>query len=163
MKYLTAARRVLTRACVFYTVLITAAYFLGASVNTAWLPTVPTVVSLLCFALWLGLSAEFLASDLLTAPIRMILHFAATFLLFYLTFLRLGGYLKNGGSLFTAAAVYVFVYAVCAVVVLLVRWLTADAETKGKPYRSLFDARDGGKKDGEYEPQFGDKREERRK
>ncbi|MBQ2545372.1 MAG: hypothetical protein II557_03690, partial [Clostridia bacterium] len=68
MKYLTAARRVLTRACVFYTVLITAAYFLGASVNAAWLPTVPTVVSLLCFALWLGLSAEFLASDLLTAP-----------------------------------------------------------------------------------------------
>lgn len=160
MKFLSAARRTLIGACVFYTVLITAAYFLGTSVNAAWLPTAPTVVSLLVFSLWLGLSREFLSSDLLTAPIRVVLHFLATFLVYFLTFLTLGGYLKNGGSLFTAAAVYVFVYAVCAVVVLLWRWLTAEAASKAKPYKSLFAARE---EDEHYTPQFGDDRKEGRK
>ena len=162
MKILSAARRILVRACVFYTVLITAAYFLGASVNAAWLPSAPTVVSLLIFSLWLGLSVEFLSSDLLTAPIRVVLHFLATFLLFYLTFLRLGGYLKNGGSLFTAAAVYVFVYVVCAVVVLLWRWLSAEADKKAKPYKSLYADRES-KPSADYALQFTDGRQEERK
>lgn len=155
MKILSAVRRILVRACVFYTVLITAAYFLGAAVNAAWLPSAPTVVSLLLFSLWLSLSAEFLFSDLLTAPLRAAAHFCATFLIYYLTFLRLGGYLKNGGSLFTAAAVYVFVYAVCASAVLLLRWLTAEADQKTKPYKSLFDARDEKRRE-DYTPQFTD-------
>ena len=150
MKTLETAKRIHTRGCVVYTVLITAVYLLGASVDRSWLPTPGTVASLLLFSLYLAASAEFLFSDLLVGPLRVLIHFAVTLFVFWLTFCRMGGYLKNGGSFGTAFLVYLFAYILCAAVVLLSLWLTADLRKREKPYDSIFR-----EKERPYTSQFG--------
>ena len=134
----------LVRACVIYTVLITGVYMIGAFVNSAWLPSPATVAALLVLSLWLGASLSFLFSDLLVPSLRVILHFIATGLVFWLTFGVWGGYLKNGGSTAVLFVLYAVLYALAGGVTGLVRILTADRKNREKPYGSMMKEKDGG-------------------
>ena len=138
MKPLLRLKDALIRGCVVYTILITAVYFLGASVNSRFLPTPQAVLGILIFSFYLSLSGLFLFSDLLVPALRVVLHFAVTALVFYLAFLRFGGYLKNGGSAFVGLLVFALIYAICAAVVFLIRHLTTEKKQEEKEYGSMF-------------------------
>lgn len=157
LKPISVVKTVLVRACVIYTVLITSVYMTGAFVNSAWLPSPATVAALLALSLWIGASLSFLFSDLLVPSLRVILHFIATGLVFWLTFGVWGGYLKNGGSAAVLFVLYAVLYALAGGITVLIRILTAGAENREKPYgsmmkkeepayRSQFSPSDGGKR-----------------
>ncbi len=140
MKTLLWLKKTGAAACVIYTVLITGTYLLGAAVDARWLPTPATVLSLLAFSFALAASFSFLFSGLLSAPVRVILHFLAVLAAYIFIFLVWSGYLKDGGSLLTGVLVYVFVYLLIGAAVFLIRRLTGTRENREQAYESIFTA-----------------------
>lgn len=152
VKILSWLKKVLTQACVFYTFLITAVYLLGVSIDSHWIPTINMVLALLVFSAVLAAANSFLFSDRLVFPLRLILHYAVTTLIFYIVFVVWGGYKANGGSVLTVLAVYTFAYILCAVIVVLYRWLTAESRAAKSEYKEVFSDKDT------YTSQFGGNR-----
>lgn len=139
MKTLLWLKKALTQACVFYTFLITAVYLLGAFVDSTWLPKPSMVGALLVFSLVLSVGNSFLFSDKLIFPLRLLLHYIMTTIVFYIVFVLWGGYRDNGGSVLTVLLVYTFAYGLCAVIVAVYRYLTAEFRADKSEYKTLFD------------------------
>ena len=146
MNILSKIKKIVSQTCVIYTVILTSIYTLGAFVNSSWIPTVHMVYSCLAFSLVLAALNMFLFSDKLVMPLRLLIHFAASSLIFYLMFIVWGGYQSNGGSVITAMLVYIFAYALCAAIVAVYRYLTSETANSKKDYKSKFDKT--------YTPQF---------
>lgn len=145
-------KKTLTQGCVFYSVLFTAVYLLGVFVDASWVPTLHMVLSLMAFSFVLAAANRFLYSRRLIFPLRLLIHFAVTTAVFYIVFVRWGGYQESGGSVLTALLLYVFAYILCAAVVWAYRWLTAELRSSESEYRNAFDGEDG------YVSQFGSKK-----
>lgn len=152
MKPLSRLNKVFTQACVFYTFLITAVYLLGVSIDSHWLPTTSMVLALLVFSVVLAAANSFLFSEKLPFPLRIVLHYAIITLVFYIVFVLWGGYKANGGSVITVLAVYTFAYILCAAIVAIYRWLTAEVSSSKMEYKTVFSEKE------HYENQFGEKK-----
>lgn len=148
MKTLLWLKKVLTQACVFYTFLITAVYLLGASVDSAWLPKPSMIGALLVFSAVLAIGNTFLFSNKLVFPLRLLVHYVMTTIVFYIVFVLWGGYKDNGGSVLTVLLVYTFAYVLCALIVAGYRYLTAEFRKDNSEYKQLFNG-------DSYESQFG--------
>ncbi len=135
-------KKTVTSACVFYTFFITALYLLGVYVDSHWVPTLHMVFSLLLFSLILSAANTFLFSDRLVFSLRLLIHFAVTTFVFYIIFVAWGGFQANGGSVLTALLVYTFLYLICALVVFMYRYLTAELRTSAKSYKNAFDGKE---------------------
>lgn len=148
MKTLSLLKKIISQACVFYTVLITATFLLGAFVDSSWLPKPSMVLALLVFSLILAAGNSFLFSDRLVFPLRLLIHYIATTIVFYIVFVLWGGYRDNGGSVITVLLVYTFAYGICALIVAGYRYLTAELRTDKSEYKKQFDGDDqfGGSK-----------------
>jgi hypothetical protein len=53
-----------------------------------------------------------------------------------------GGYKANGGSVLSILLIYTFAYAICAVIIAVYRWLTAEYRTGHTEYNSMFNGED---------------------
>ena len=159
MKALRFVKTVLIRACVIDAVYLNLFYFIGGLISPTLLPYPSAVAWMLVQSLFLSLSLSFLFSDLLTAPLRLVLHFLATCAFFRLTFSLPGGYFKtgvqasSGGVSFLVFFVFfTLIYAVAASLFVLVRHLTGTAEGRaesgadkpGAEYKSQFSPDRGG-------------------
>lgn len=158
MNILGKIKKTVSQTCVIYTVILTSVYTLGAFVNSSWVPTVQMVYSCLGFSLVLALLNLFLFSDKLVMPLRLLIHFAVSSLIFYLLFVVWGGYQSNGGSVITALLIYVFAYILCAAIVAAYRYLTSESVNAKKGYSAKFN-----KPEEEYKSQFGSGEENRKR
>ncbi|MBR4206116.1 MAG: hypothetical protein IKQ92_11620 [Clostridia bacterium] len=148
MKFWPKIKSTLVFGCVLYTVFITGAYLVGLSVYPENLGTLQSVVfGLLGFSFFLALSFLFLFSDLLNAPLRIVLHFAVSMLVFYFILLRGSSYVRDGGSIPKMLLVFALLYLIVGAVVYLVRRLTSSAEKKQKPedYEDIFSSKNAGR------------------
>lgn len=142
MKQLMWLKKTVANACVFYTFFITALYLLGVYVDAHWVPTLHMVFSLLLFSLVLSATNTFLFSNRLVFALRLLIHFAITTFVFYIVFVVWGGFQANGGSVLTALLVYTFAYLICALVVFIYRYVTAELRTSAKSYKNVFDGKE---------------------
>lgn len=117
MKTLGLIKKILTSACVIFTVLFTFIYTLGISVNNEWLPTLGMLYSLLAFSLVLSAMNKYLFSNSLVLGVRILFHYIVTALAFYLLFVIASGFAKNGGSATTIMIVFSIIYALYAAIV----------------------------------------------
>lgn len=145
MNKLKLLKTAFTEGCVFYTLSITAVYLLGYSVDSTWVPTLAMMLGLLAFSFVLGLANRFLFSDLLVFPLRLLLHYVGTSVVFWLLFGIMGGY---EGSGLIVWLIYTFAYALILTIVSVYRWLTADLRNAKKEYTGKFGGDD-------YNSQFG--------
>ena len=152
MKTLLWLKKVLTHACVFYTVLVTSVYLLGMTMDSRFIPTPAMIAGLLVFSAVLAAANTYLFSDFLNLPLRLAVHFVLTLAAFYISFAVLGGYKENGGSVLVVLLIYIFAYALCAVIVGLYRWLTAELRTSRSDYQTVYPQKDS------YDAQFGGKK-----
>ncbi len=152
VKNLSIIKKILLSACVIYSFLITAVFLLGVYINSAWLPTVNMVFSLILFSLVMSCANVFLFSDRLVFPLRLLIHYAVTSVCFYIVFVFWGGYKANGGSLLTVFLVYTFAYVIFSVIIGCFRYLTADLRASSQKYTKQFE------KTEEYTSQFTDKK-----
>ncbi len=135
-------KKTLCHSCVFYTFFITALYLLGVYVDSHWVPTLHMIFSLLLFSFVLAAANSFLFSNKLVFSLRLLIHYITTTLVFYIVFVLWGGFQANGGSVLSALLVYTFVYLICAVLVFMYRYITAEIQTSGKEYKSVFDGKE---------------------
>lgn len=142
MKQLMWLKKTLCHSCVFYTFFITALYLLGVYVDSHWVPTLHMIFSLLLFSFVLAAANSFLFSNKLVFSLRLLIHYITTTLVFYIVFVLWGGFQANGGSVLSALLVYTFVYLICAVLVFMYRYITAEIQTSGKEYKSVFDGKE---------------------
>ncbi len=143
MKALKSIKKVVLNACVIYTVMLTAVYTLGAFVNSSWIPSVRMVYSCLIFSTVLSALNSFLFSDCLVFPLRLLIHFVSSSIIFYILYIVWGGYKSNGGSILTALLVFVFAYVLCGAIVGIYRYLFPEkkkANAENETYNSLFTA-----------------------
>lgn len=152
MKTLSKIKNIVTRACVIYTVLITSVYLLGVSVSSDWIPTLNMVLALLVFSFCLSGLHGFLFSSLLVFPLRLVIHYVISTIVFYIVFVCWGGYRANGGSVLSVLLVWTFAYILCAVCVFLYRYITSETKSSESKYDKKFDGRDG-----DYKSQFSGK------
>lgn len=135
-------RKTIGNACVFYTFFITALYLLGVYVDSNWVPTLHMVFSLLLFSFVLAAANSFLFSDKFVFSLRLLIHYVTTTFVFYIIFVLWGGFQANGGSVLTALLVYSFAYLICALLVFMYRYVTAETRTADKEYKSVFEGQD---------------------
>ena len=152
MKQLMWLKKTVTNACVFYTFFITALYLLGVYVDSHWVPTLHMVFALLLFSFALAAANTFLFSDRLVFPLRLLIHYVITTAVFYIVFVRWGGYQANGGSVLTALLIYSFVYLLASLFVFMYRYVTAESRTSATEYKTMFDSKDT------YQSQFNTKK-----
>lgn len=152
LKQLMWLKKTAGHACVFYTFFITALYLLGVYVDGNWVPTLHMVFSLLLFSFVLAAANSFLFSDMLIFPLRLLIHYVTTTAVFYIVFVLWGGFQSNGGSVLTALLVYSFAYLICALLVFMYRYVTAESRTAKQDYKNAFDGQDS------YKTQFGTKK-----
>lgn len=138
MKYLVNIKKIIASACTLFTVIITALYTLGVSVNSTWIPTLGMFYSLLGFSFILAIFNMFLFSDKLVFSLRLLIHFISTTALFYLLFIKLSGYNANGGSPLAIMLVYCFVYAIFLIILSAYKYLISDNKNKKEEYTRQF-------------------------
>jgi len=152
LKQLMWLKKTLGSACVFYTFFITALYLLGVYVAPNWVPTLHMVFSLLLFSFVLAAANSFLFSDRLVFSLRLLIHYVTTTVVFYIVFVLWGGFQANGGSVLAALLVYSFVYLICALLLFMYRYVTAESRTAKQEYKQAFDGQES------YRPQFDNKK-----
>lgn len=145
LKQLLWLKKTVGNACVFYTFFITSLYLLGVYVASNWVPTLHMVISLLFFSFVLAAANSFLYSDKLVFSLRLLIHYVATTVVYYIIFVLWGGFQANGGSVLTALLVYSFAYLVCTLIAFMYRYITADNRTKEAAYKSMFAEQNPGK------------------
>lgn len=138
-------KKILTKTCVYYTVIITAFYTFGLLMNNSaqWIPTLRIAYSLLGFSLGFSALNEGIKRAKISFPAKFAVHLLSSAVLYYLIFVIGGGFLKNGGSTLAAMIVFAFVYAIGAVIILVLRWLLGTKKKEaGKAdeaeYNSIF-------------------------
>ena len=142
------------RACIVDALLLNIVYFFGGLLSQRFAPYPSVVAWMIVQSLYLSLSFFFLFSDLLVPSLRLLIHYLATGLVFWLTCVLPGGYLKVGVpadvSFPVCIVVYTCLYAAAAAVIALVRRFSAGSEEKEQP-----DAKKAGKSaPSEYKSQF---------
>ncbi len=142
-------KKLISHSAIIYSLLVTSVYTLGAAVNSAWIPTTKMVYGCLAFSVILSVLNLFLFSRMLIFPLRLLIHYAASALMFYLLFALWGGYLQNGGSVIIALLLYTFSYAMIGVIIGIYRYITSENENSSKKYTKKFDD--------SYTSQFGGK------
>lgn len=132
-------KRILTGACVFYTVFMTATYVAGYFIleNPEYL-SMKSSFSFLLFSFILSCATILLFSDKATFPIRLLIHFIASAAGFYAIFILGGGYGKNSRTAFMAVILFVIFYLIVMAVVCGIRKLTSYKKTDNEPYRPNF-------------------------
>ncbi len=137
-------KKILTLGCIIYTILITAVYTFGLLFNDTglWIPTLRIAYSLLGFSM--GASAVYVLLDGLRLPFdgKLPLHFIATALLYYLIFVIGGGFSENGSSVLAAMLIFLAIYALGAIIVLVMRWLLKDNGEQKKKTNKKNDTSD---------------------
>ena len=155
LQRLSSIKKVLCGTCVLYTFFITALYILGYYIDKSYVPTLRMAMSLLLFSAVLSALNSFLFSDRLVFALRLLIHYVSTTIVFYIVFILWGGFQKSGGSVLTALLLYTFVYAICALIILMFRYLTAESRNSSKKYENKFDGRKSKADQNEYRNQFG--------
>ena len=156
-------KTVLVRACLIDALLFNTVYLAAALVDARFVPVPSVVAWMIVQSLYLSLSFCFLFSDLLVPSLRLLIHYLVTGLVFWLTCVLPGGYLKigtpSGISFLVCFVVYTCIYAIIGAVIVLIRRLSAAGSGKKKTYGSMF----GRPEETEYKSQFSSDSGDRRK
>lgn len=135
-------KKILTNACVYYTVIITVFYTFGSLVNNSTLIPNLRMYALLGFSLCFSALNEGLKKIKFSFAIKFLLHLAASGLLYYLSFIVGSGLHKNSGQAIAGMIVFTFVYLIGTVILLVTRRVSAKKTKSQKgakeEYTSMF-------------------------
>ncbi len=142
MKITAIIKKIISSACVIFTLLFSLTYTLGVTVNADWIPTLSMMYSLLAFAFVLSCMNVYLFSNRLVLGLRLLIHYAVCAVSFYVLFIVASGFAKNGGSALPIMIAFSVIYALFAAIVAVFKG-TSGGEKKKKAqksteYKSMF-------------------------
>jgi len=141
MKTLRLIGRIASRACIVYTILTLLLYTggsLASGIEREWIPTLRMMYMVLVFSLGFSAACELVLRASLPAALRLVIHYAVTAGIFYVTFVVWGGYSASPASAFAILLAFTAVYAICAIVFVCIRRLTAAKKRNAQSYDAQF-------------------------
>ncbi len=140
-KPLTLFGRIISQGCLFYTVITLLLYTGGmivSSIEREWIPTISMMYMVLVFSLFLAAANVLVLGAKIPAVLKLILHYAAATVVFYVIFILWGGFQRSGSSVLVILLVYTFIYCICALVVFSFRYIKGNRENSRTDYETQF-------------------------
>ncbi len=134
-------RKIVSQGCLLYTVLTLVLYTVGmvvSDIDRAWIPTIGMIYMVFFFSLLLSAANVLVLNTGLPGIVKLILHYAATTLVFYVIFILWSGFSKRGSSVLTILLLYTFLYGICALIFCGVRYIKGSRDNKKAGYESQF-------------------------
>lgn len=139
MKFLPKIKAVLQNACVIFAVVTFVICALGALFSDGKLATTfPALSGFFLFSLILSLLNEILKIKKIHIALRIALHFIGTMICFYAVFIIVGAFSDKVSGKLIIMAVAALIYAIVALVVLLIAQARKNKKRDSEKYEAQF-------------------------
>ncbi len=141
MKLLRRFGNVVRSACVWYTALTLVLYVggkLASGIEREWILTLPMMFAVLAFSILFSAVNDIVLHTALHPAWKLLLHYAATAMIFYVLFIVWGGYAGNPSSVFMILLAFTVFYAIAASLYALVRHLLSLRKNSEQQYDRQF-------------------------
>ena len=141
MRILRLCGKILSRACIWFTVLTLALYTGGmivSGIEREYIPTLKMVWMVLVFGIVFETANQLVLKSKLAAPLKLVIHFAVTAIVFFIVFILWGGYTARPSSVLVILIVFTLLYAAGALIFWGIRSLIGSAYSRRKAYEDQF-------------------------
>ena len=141
MKTLSLLKRILSRACIYFTVASLALYtggILVSGIEREWIPTLKMMYIVLVFSVLFSAVNQTVLPSRWPGILKLLIHYPLSVLIFYVLFIVWGGYTASPSSVLILLAFFTLLYASGALVRLLVLRARAAAENRTSSYSQQF-------------------------
>lgn len=142
MKKLSVLWRILSHACAYYTVASLTLYTAGmlvSGIEHEWIPTMKMMYLLLAFSILFSAVNDLVQHTKLPTVLKVLIHYAATTLIFYVMFILWGGYSATPSSVLVILLAYTLLYAAVALILFTVRTVLGVKKSNTTAYKRQFD------------------------
>ncbi len=136
-----ALRKIISDGCIFYTILTLLLYTGGMLASTRereWIPTLGMLFTVLLFSVLFAAANYSVSHTKLTGALKLLFHYGVTALIFYVLFILWGGFSSSPATVLILMLAFTLVYAIAALLVFLVRYVSGGAKNKQTKYESQF-------------------------
>ena len=144
MKSMHTVVKILSRACIFFTVAILLLYTVGtliSDIEHKWIPSLKTVYIVFVFSVLFSCANQLLFQAKIPSVLRLLIHYGITTLIFYILFVVWGGYDAKASSVLVILLAYTFLYAICALVFGIIRYVSGASKRDRAEYAQQFPER----------------------
>ena len=141
LKIISLIKRVLTRACIYFTAATLILYSAGmllSNIERQWIPTLPMIFTVFFFSVLFALVNQIVWDTRLPGVLKLLIHYAATTLIFYVMFILWGNYTATPSSVLIILMAYTLVYAAASLFVFLLRYIFSFRKNNKSAYKSQF-------------------------
>ncbi len=141
MKVLHTFGKILTGACIIFTVLIFILYTAGMVISDnahSWIPTLSSMYMLFLFSLVLSMANRLVLHTKLHAAFKLIIHYFISIIIFYILFFTWGHYEGSISTVFVILLLFTILYAIAAIIYAVIASLTSSVKNKKSEYSSQF-------------------------
>ena len=129
---------ILKNGCSIFAAITLIFYSVGgiiSGVDREYIPSLKIIWLFFAFSVLLSFANEILRAERLNGALRIAIHFAACFALYFITVIVCGGYIKNGSQTLVALFLFLVLYIVFAVIYSI---LSSRKKKPKKKYKSQF-------------------------
>ncbi len=133
--------KIIAHGCVYYTVTSLLLYVGGllfSTIEREWIPTLDMLLLLLLFTVSFSAANQMVLHAKLPMGVKLLIHYVATLLIFYVVFILWGGFSKNGSSVLVLLLAFTLVYGIGTLIFTIVRHIRAGTANRNKEYDAQF-------------------------
>ena len=103
---------------------------LASGIEREWIPTLKMMCILFVFSLLFSAVNEIVRSTNLAGVLKILLHYAATTLIFYVVFILWGGYNASASSVMVILMAYTLIYIAASLLIYFFRYIFSLKKSK---------------------------------
>lgn len=133
--------KIITHGCVYYTIASLLLYVGGllfSTIEREWIPTLDMLLLLLVFTISFSAVNQMVLHTKLPAALKLLIHYAVTLLIFYVSFIWWGGFSDSGSSVLVILLAFTLLYGIGALVFFIVRHVRDGAKNSRTAYDAQF-------------------------
>ena len=145
LKAISIIRKIFAHACVYFTAASLALYTGGmllSGLEHTWIPTMQMMYTVFFFSLLFSAVNEAVRSTRMSGVLKVLLHYAATTVIFYVMFILWGGFSSSPSSVLVILLAYTFIHAAFSLFAFLMRYIFSVRKSNSSSYQTQFDKAD---------------------
>ena len=113
---------------------------MASGIEREWIPTLKMMCMLFLFSLLFSAANEIMRSKKMAGILKILLHYAATTLIFYVVFILWGGYDASASAVLVILLAYTLVYIAGSLLVYFLHYIHSLKKSNASRYESQFAA-----------------------
>lgn len=140
LKLFDKVKNTVLTGCLYYTVVSLFMYALSLIiVQQQMVPTLKSLCMILAASLFVAALNNIFYVKKLSSVFRLLIHFTASAVAFYLIFILMSGISNNGGTVIIAFVMFAVLYAVIVLVSFFIRKAFSEKQINSSEYKNQFD------------------------